>query len=90
MADTQLEDFYQNFYQDALTGFQIDKDASKDYVATKPIHESQRQYQGEEEQRLRSQYQKCEGGSFFSIDCVKKIFGFWKLIRSKILVSFIV
>ena len=52
-------------------------DASKDYVATKPIHESQRQYQGEEEQRLRSQYQKCEGGSFFSIDCIKN----YELIR---------
>ena len=46
-------------------------DASKDYVATKPIHESQKQYQGEGEQRLRAQYQKCEGGSFFSIDCIK-------------------
>lgn len=52
-------------------------DASKDYVATKPIHESQKQYQGEEEQQLRSQYQKCEGGSFFSIDCIKN----YELIR---------
>lgn len=52
-------------------------DASKDYVATKPIHESQRQYQGEEEQRLRSQYQKCEGGLFFYIDCIKN----YELIR---------
>ena len=52
-------------------------DASKDYVATKPIHESQKQYQGEEEQRLRTQYQKCEGGSFFSIDCIKN----YELVR---------
>ena len=52
-------------------------DASKDYVATKPIHESQRQYQGEEEQRLRSQYQKCERGLFFSVDCIKN----YELIR---------
>lgn len=52
-------------------------DESKDYVATKPIHESQKQYQGEEEQQLRSQYQKCEGGSFFSIDCIKN----YELIR---------
>ena len=52
-------------------------EASKDYVATKPIHESQKLYQGEEEHRLRNQYQKCEGGSFFSIDCIKN----YELIR---------
>lgn len=52
-------------------------DASNDYVVTKPIHESQKQYQGEEEQRLRTLYQKCEGGSFFSIDCIKN----YELIR---------
>ena len=52
-------------------------DASKDYVATKPIHESQKKYQGEEEQCLRIQYKKCEGGSFFSIDCIEN----YELIR---------
>ena len=47
------------------------------YLDYKPIHESQKQYQGEEEQRLRTQYQKCEGGSFFSIDCIKN----YELVR---------
>ena len=37
MADTQLEDFYQSFYQDALTGFQIDRDASKAQIFTQRI-----------------------------------------------------
>lgn len=37
MADTQLEDFYQGFYQDALTDFQIDKDASKAQIFTQKI-----------------------------------------------------
>lgn len=35
MADTQLEDFYQGFYQDALTDFQVDKDASKAQILRK-------------------------------------------------------
>lgn len=37
MADTQLEDFYQGFYQDALTDFQVDKDASKAQIFTQKI-----------------------------------------------------
>lgn len=37
MADMQLEDFYQGFYQDALTDFQIDKDASKAQIFTQKI-----------------------------------------------------
>ena len=36
-----------------------------------------KKYQGEEEQRLRIQYKKCEGGSFFSIDCIEN----YELIR---------
>ena len=52
-------------------------DISKDYVSTKPIHESQIQYFGQEEQKLRTQYPKYEGGSFFSIDCIKN----YELIR---------
>lgn len=52
-------------------------DISKDYVSTKPIHESQIQYFGKEEQKLRTQYPKYEGGSFFSIDCIKN----YELIR---------
>lgn len=45
-------------------------DASKDYVVTKPIHESQIQYQGEKEVKLRVQYNILNRGAFFSIDCI--------------------
>ena len=44
---------------------------SKDYVATKPLHESQRPYREEGEMELRQQYPKLEGGAFFSIDCIE-------------------
>lgn len=37
MADTQLETFYRSFYQDALTGFQVDKDSSKAQIFTQRI-----------------------------------------------------
>lgn len=52
-------------------------DYSKDYVATKPLHESQRHYKGEREMELRQQYSKLEGGAFFSIDCIEN----YELIR---------
>ena len=43
---------------------------AQDYVITKPLHGSQIQYHGEEEERLHSQYPSLEGGSFFSIDLI--------------------
>jgi predicted DNA-binding transcriptional regulator YafY len=52
-------------------------DYSKDYVATKPLHESQRHYKGEKEKELRQQYPKLEGGAFFSIECIEN----YELIR---------
>ena len=52
-------------------------DASKDYVSTKPIHESQIHQRGEKEQQLREQYPQLESGAFFSIDCIKN----YELIR---------
>lgn len=52
-------------------------DYSKDYVATKPLHESQRHYCGEKETELRRQYSILEGGAFFSIDCIEN----YELIR---------
>ena len=52
-------------------------DFSKDYVATKPLHESQRPFRGEREKELRQQYPKFEGGAFFSIDCIEN----YELIR---------
>lgn len=52
-------------------------DRSKDYVATKPIHDSQRRYSGEREKGLRQQYPILEGGYFFSIECIEN----YELIR---------
>lgn len=52
-------------------------DFSKDYVATKPLHESQRPYREEREKELRQQYPKLKGGAFFSIDCIEN----YELIR---------
>jgi len=57
-------------------------DASKDYVETKPIHPSQILYKGDKEEQLRHEYQNLNGGSFFSIDCIRN----YELIR--ILCSF--
>lgn len=50
---------------------------SKDYVATKPIHESQRRYSGERENGFRERYPMLEGGYFFSIECIEN----YELIR---------
>ena len=44
---------------------------SKDYVATKPIHESQRNIRGEREEELREKYPTLCEGRFFSIDCIE-------------------
>lgn len=52
-------------------------DASKDYVMTKPIHESQRHYTGDRDAALREKYPTLSDGSFFSIDCIKN----YELIR---------
>lgn len=52
-------------------------DKSNNYVATKPIHESQIIYQGEKEDKLRKEFPKLENGSFFSIDCIEN----YELIR---------
>lgn len=52
-------------------------DYSKDYVATKPLHESQRHYKGEKEKELRQQHPMLDGGAFFSIDCIEN----YELIR---------
>lgn len=57
-------------------------DSSRDYVATKPIHESQRHYRNEKEEKLRRQYPQLNGGAFFSIDCIEN----YELIRE--LISF--
>ena len=52
-------------------------DYSKNYVATKPLHESQRHYRGEREAELRQQYPMLKGGYFISIECIEN----YELIR---------
>lgn len=52
-------------------------DASKDYVKTKPLHESQKHYTGDRDSALRQQYPTLPNGSFFSIDCIQN----YELIR---------
>lgn len=52
-------------------------DISKDYVATKPIHDSQKNISGSEEEKLRRIYPSLSKGRFFSIDCKEN----YELIR---------
>ncbi len=52
-------------------------DKSKNYIATKPIHGSQIQYQGEKEGKYKELYPQFDGGAFFSIDCIHN----YELIR---------
>lgn len=52
-------------------------DYSKDYVRTKPLHDSQIHYKGEKEIELRKAYPQLEDGAFFSIDCIEN----YELIR---------
>ena len=44
-------------------------DHSKDYVETKPLHDSQKHYHGKREEELRKNHPHFKGGAFFSIDC---------------------
>ncbi|MBO4654710.1 MAG: WYL domain-containing protein [Bacteroidales bacterium] len=53
-------------------------DYSKNYVVTKPIHESQHPpFQWEKDEALRKQYPMLKGGAFFSIECIEN----YELIR---------
>lgn len=52
-------------------------DYSKDYVSTKPIHDSQRNVSGIKEEELRSAYPSLHGGRIFRIDCKEN----YELIR---------
>ena len=52
-------------------------DRSKDYVATKPLHESQHNIRGKREEELRDKYPMLEGGRFFYIECIEN----YELIR---------
>lgn len=52
-------------------------DYSKDYVRTKPLHDSQILYKGEQNAAFREKYSQLNGGTFFSIDCIEN----YELIR---------
>lgn len=52
-------------------------DISKDYVATKPIHDSKKNISGSEEVKLRRIYPTLSKGRFLSIDCKEN----YELIR---------
>lgn len=52
-------------------------DVSKDYIATKPLHESQRNIYGQDEEQLRAKYPTLVSGRFFRIDCKEN----YELIR---------
>lgn len=52
-------------------------DVSKDYVMTKPLHDSQRKLPMDEAQTLRNKYPFLEGGIFLRIDCKRN----YELIR---------
>ncbi|MBQ6186412.1 MAG: WYL domain-containing protein [Prevotella sp.] len=52
-------------------------DTSKEYVNTKPIHESYTLLKGKKELELHKQYPHLERGIFFSIDCIPN----YELIR---------
>lgn len=50
---------------------------SKDYVASKPLHDSQKHYKGDAELLLREKYSMPLDGDFFSIECKEN----YELIR---------
>lgn len=52
-------------------------DNSKDYVETKPLHESQRIIKGDMAESLHKNCPSLKGGQFFRIDCKKN----YELIR---------
>lgn len=52
-------------------------DMSKDYVGTKPIHESQRTLSDAKVSELRERYPALDGGRFYRIDCKEN----YELIR---------
>lgn len=52
-------------------------DYSKNYVSTKPLHDSQRKIKGDDAANLRTQYSTLIGGQFFRIDCKEN----YELIR---------
>ena len=52
-------------------------DSAKDYVRTKPLHDSQITYHGEKDESYRNEFPQLTGGAFFSIECIEN----YELIR---------
>lgn len=52
-------------------------DSSKEFVASKPLHDSQRHYKGNAESKYRELYPSLAGGYFFTIQCKEN----YELIR---------
>lgn len=52
-------------------------DTSKEYVISKPLHDSQRYYRGDADKAYRAQYPKLTNGAYFSIECKEN----YELIR---------
>lgn len=52
-------------------------DTSKEYVSTKPIHESQIVYSNDDDEYFRKEYPTLKGGRFFTISCIPN----YELIR---------
>jgi predicted DNA-binding transcriptional regulator YafY len=52
-------------------------DFSKDYIITKPIHESQKHLKSDISDDIHRRYPNLKGGAFFSIDCIPN----YELIR---------
>lgn len=52
-------------------------DSSKDYINTKPIHESYTPLKGNKAENMHIQYPQLEGGMFFCLDCIPN----YELIR---------
>lgn len=50
---------------------------SKNYIQTKPIHESMRNIRGSKAESLKQKYNLPTGGGFYSIDCIEN----YELIR---------
>lgn len=68
----RFEDIIGVTYFDESPIYQIifwTNDKEKDYIKTKPIHESQRNLTGKSEKQLRMGNPSLKGGAFFRIDC---------------------
>ena len=82
--DGDLNDLYEDIigvtYKEESPVYKIVlwvSDNSKDYVVTKPLHESQRSVSGTKAQELYSQFPTLSGGQFFIIECKEN----YELIR---------